>query len=107
MGLSSREMTVLNGGGHSLGKMHLARSGFDGAWTPDPTNLTNSWFKTLLSEDWEEYTVPETGKKQFKAKGKNLFMLNSDLLFKYDAELMAIVEEYAEDNELFLSDFAN
>lgn len=106
MGLSNREMTVLIGGGHSLGKKHYTRSGFNGPWTPDPTRLSNDYFQTLLSEEWEEFTVPQTGKKQFKAKGKDLFMLKADLMFKIDAEFLAITHEYASDNNLFLDDFA-
>merc|ERR1712093_909420 len=99
-------MTVLNGGGHSIGSMHQQRTGFDGEWTADPTKLSNDYFKTLLSEQWEAYTVPTTGKMQYKANGKALFMLPTDLLFKIDAELAAIAQEYASDNTLFLNEFA-
>jgi len=104
MGLSYREMAALIGGGHSLGKMHPDRSGFQGSWTEDPTRLSNDYFRTLLTETWEKFTTPG-GLQQFKAKGKNLYMLNIDLLFMYDAELQSITQEYASDNELFLQDF--
>lgn len=104
-GLSLREMAVLNGGGHTLGKMHADRSGFEGSWTATPTNFSNSWFKNLITEDYEEITLAN-GKKQYKAKGKELYMLSSDMMFLWDAELMAIVQEYAADNELFLDHFS-
>jgi len=106
MGLTMREMTALNGGGHSLGRMHVAVSGFEGAWTSTPTKVSNEYFVRLLSEDWEPYTVPKTQAMQYKAKGKELFMLKSDLLFRTDAELQAIAQEYASDNQIFLHDFA-
>jgi len=79
MGLSSRELVALMGGGHSLGQMHESRSGFHGPWTADPTHLDNDYFKLLLTEEWEDYVVPGTGKRQYKAAGKELFMLRSDL----------------------------
>jgi len=106
MGLSAREWAVLTGGGHALGRMHKERSGFDGAWTEDPTKLTNGYFRELLLETWEELIVPETGKKQYKAKGKKLHMLKSDLALRFDPEFAVIVQEYASDNALFLQDFA-
>merc|ERR1719498_427550 len=99
-------MTVLVGGGHSLGKMHHTRSGFEGQWTSEPTRFSNDYFKTLLSEDWEEFVVPQTGNIQYKAKGKDLYMLKTDLMFRYDAEFLAIAQDYASDNDLFLADFA-
>ena len=107
MGLTRREMAVLNGGGHSLGQMHEGRSGFRGRWTTTNGRLDNGWFKTLLGERWEEYEVASTGARQFKAMGKDLFMLASDLVFLDDPELRRICEEYAADEALFLADFAH
>jgi cytochrome c peroxidase len=106
MGLTPREMTVLNGGGHSLGMMHQGRSGYTGAWTSNPTKLSNSFFSTLLSETWEPYTVPHTGMQQYKAAGKELYMLETDMMFKWDAEFLAISQDYAGDNQLFLKEFS-
>jgi len=106
MGLSKREAAVLMGGGHSLGKMHTNRSGYTGSWTSDPTHLSNDYFKALVSEQWEEYTVTSTQKVQYKAQGKELYMLKSDLILRYDAEFLSIAQEYASNNELFLQEFA-
>lgn len=118
LGMTLREFTALTGGGHALGKMHVERSGFTGQWTTDPRHLDNEYFQVLLGEDWETFNVTSgaptgaAGEKeqaplqQFKAKGKGLFMLPADLLFRTDPELAAISEEYAADNDLFLDDFA-
>lgn len=105
-GLTNQEMAVLVGGGHSLGQMHTSRSGFTGAWTSTPTTLDNTYFKNLFEERYEVYEVPSTGKRQYKAAGKELYMLPTDMLFQTDAELAAIAEDYASNNELFLEEFA-
>lgn len=107
MNMTAREMTALNGGGHSLGKMHPDRSGFTGQWIAQPTFLSNAFFQTLFEEQWEEYTVPESGKVQYKAAGKDLYMLKTDLIFRYDAELAAIAQDFASNNDLFLDEFAS
>jgi len=105
MGLTPREFVVLMGGGHSLGQMHADRTGFTGAWTETPTTLDSAYFTALLSEKWDEYTVPDTGEMQYKAEGKELYMLRTDLMLKADAEYRAIAEEYAVDEQVFLEDF--
>jgi len=106
MGFTDREMVVLNGGGHAIGQCHHLRSGFQGPWTPNPSEFSNSFFRVLLERTWEETTVPQTGKKQLHDKETGLLtMLFSDLLFRDDPKFHAIVEEYAQDNDLFLEDF--
>jgi len=106
MGFTDRDMVVLNGGGHSIGQCHHFRSGFSGPWTHNPAQVSNEFFSLLLREEWELTTAPHTGKKQFKdKKTETLTMLISDLVFRDDDRFRAIVEEYAQDNDLFLEDF--
>jgi len=105
MGFTDREMVVLNGGGHAIGQCHHFRSGFHGPWTNNPAKLDNEFFNLLLNEDWEVQTVHQTGKKQFQSG--TLMMLFSDMVFRDDDQFRAIVEEYAQDNDLFLEDFRN
>lgn len=105
MGLTTREFTVLMGGGHSLGQMHNDRTGFTGAWTENPATLDNTYFTTLLSEDWEESVAPSS-ELQYKAKGKDLYMLNTDLMLRVDAEFRAVAEDYASDELIFMEEFA-
>lgn len=104
MGMSKRELVALVGGGHSLGSMHPNVSGYDGSWTTDPTTLDNSYFSNLLDNTWSK-TKSSAGKTQYKADGKDLYMLPTDVIFKYDAELQAIAQEFASDNEVFLAEF--
>jgi len=106
MGFTDREMVVLNGGGHSVGQCHHFRSGFQGPWTPNPTTLSNDFFQVLLERTWVETEVPQTGRHQLQdQESGTLTMLFSDLLFRNDDRFRAIVEEYAQDNDLFLEDF--
>jgi len=106
MGFTDREMVVLNGGGHSIGQCHHFRSGFTNPWTHHPDKVSNDFFQLLLQEEWVETTVQQTGKKQFQdTRTGTLMMLFSDMVFRDDDKFRAIVEEYAQDNDLFLEDF--
>ena len=78
---------------------------YEGSWTTDPTRLSNQYFITLLSESWSRHTVASTGAEQYKADGKALYMLKTDLLIRFDSELGAIAEEFAGDNLEFLDAF--
>lgn len=106
MGFTDRDMVVLNGGGHSIGQCHHFRSGFSGPWTTNPSQVSNDFFNLLLSREWARHEVPQTGKMQFiDSETGSLMMLFSDMVFRDDDSFRAIVEEYAQDNDLFLQDF--
>jgi len=105
-GLNAREIAVLIGGGHSLGKMHMSRSGFGGSWTSTPTTLNNEYFVNLVTETWELYTNEKTNKVQYKARGEELYMLGTDMALIWDPELAIFVQEYALDGPAFLRDFS-
>merc|ERR1740123_1002866 len=106
MGFTDRDMVVLNGGGHSIGQCHHFRSGFSGPWTSNPSEVDNGFFIALLEREWLQTTAEQTGKKQFHDREtRSLTMLVTDLIFRDDDKFRAIVEEYAQDNDLFLSDF--
>ena len=111
MGLTQREFAALNGVGYAVGDssdcegLYCRRNSFQGTKYVS-SSLSNIFFLNLLSENWEEYTIPHTGKKVYKAAGKDLLMLRTDLMFRFDPELRAIVQDFASDNELFLSEVA-
>jgi len=98
MGLTLTEYAALNGR-LVLGKLAF----FDGARTASPTQLSNSFFTTLLEETWKENTVG--GVEVYKAVGKDLYVQPADLFFKTDPEFLAISQEFTSDNEYFLSQF--
>jgi len=106
MGFTIEEMTVLNGGGHSIGEAHVGTSGFNGPWTTNPLQLSNDFFTTLLYNNWTVKTVPQSGKKQYNDDATGLLtMFGTDMVFKTDSEFLPITQKYAADNNLFLSDF--
>eukprot|EP00051_Salpingoeca_urceolata_P026673 m.478160 g.478160 ORF g.478160 m.478160 type:complete len:758 (-) comp21053_c0_seq1:38-2311(-) len=106
-GLSAPMYAALVGGGHSLGRMHIDRSGFNGTWSPTPTKVDNSWFRDLLDQDWELVTVEATGKQLYKARNKDIHRLASDMAFAWDPELAGISEAFAEDNTHFVNTLAH
>jgi len=103
-GLTARDMVALSARIRS--PVHLGRLGYvNSTWTTNSAQLSNQYFQVLLSETWEEYTSP-AGYLQYRAVGKDLFMVQTDMNIKYQADWLAIAQEYAADNNLFLSDFA-
>ena len=109
-GLSKRQMVVLMGGGHSIGQMHMNRSGFnDGSWTLNPAALNNEWFRNILNLDWTSGgTSPNIYYSAVESTTQTtLYMTKTDMLFMFDPDYKAIIQEYALDNALFLSEFAN
>jgi len=89
MGLNDKELTVLSGG-HSLGRAHKDRSGYEGPWTKNPLVFDNSYFVEILKEKPD----PE------------LLRLASDLALLEDPNTRKLVEEYAANKDLFFEDYA-
>lgn len=105
-GVSVREWVALVGGGHSLGQMHKSRSGYEGSWTQDPTQINHNYFRSLLTEKWEKHSVDGTQNVQYKAVGKELYMLKSDLALRFTPGFAAVAQDFASDNNLFLQEFS-
>ncbi|KAM3362990.1 L-ascorbate peroxidase 3 isoform X1 [Capsicum galapagoense] len=88
MGLSDKDIVALSGG-HTLGRAHPERSGFEGPWTKEPLKFDNSYFVELLKED-----------------SKDLLKLPTDKALVEDPQFRRYVELYAKDEEAFFRDYA-
>nr|WGU11333.1 L-ascorbate peroxidase 1 [Crinum x powellii] len=88
MGLSDKDIVALSGG-HTLGKAHPERSGFEGAWTKEPLKFDNSYFIELLKEESE-----------------GLLKLPTDKALVEDPVFRRYVELYAKDEDAFFRDYA-
>lgn len=148
MDMDDRENVALIGGGHTFGKAHGAStdspgekpfacpanpwagasgvetvtSGFEGAWTAQPTKWDNTYFKNLLKYEWEAWEGPG-GHYQWRVKGgkgpkapvaypadsedkQDIMMLTTDVGLVTDPEYRKYVEEFAADEKAFADAFA-
>ncbi|KAL6959913.1 L-ascorbate peroxidase 3 [Sarracenia purpurea var. burkii] len=87
MGLSDKDIVALSGG-HTLGRAHPERSGFEGPWTKDPLKFDNSYFMELLKEE------------------SKLLKLPTDKALVEDPKFRHYVEVYAKDEDAFFTDYA-
>jgi len=106
MGFDDREIVALVGGGHSIGRCHRDRSGFDGPWTRSPTTFSNEYFRLLLEEKWTTRKWNGPIQLENSKSGSDLMMLPADLALIEDKEFRKYVELYSKDKNIFFSDFA-
>ena len=105
LGLTAREYVALAGGVGTLGGLCC---GYAGARTSKPAVFDNEYFLNLADESWARWTAPTAPMKaQYKAAGKELYMLQTDMLLRWDPSLLSIGQEYAADESLFFADFAD
>jgi len=103
MGFNDREIVALSGA-HTLGRCHVERSGYDGAWTRHPLKFDNQYFKNLLNLEWKPKKWD--GPLQYEDETGELMMLPTDLAIRDDPQFRVFAEMYAKDEQLFFKDFA-
>merc|ERR1719319_500846 len=96
LGLTPREFTALMGR-HALG---TTQGQFSGKWVSNPSKLSSEYFHNLLIKSW---AVTKDG-AQYEAG--NLRVLRTDVLLTADPEFLAAVQDFAADEQRFLSEFA-
>lgn len=97
-GLSKYDAVALAGRPRSPAQQKLL--GFKGSYTNDPSKFSNLYFKLLLSEKWTKVS-----EKEYKAEGKDIYMLDTDLALLEDPELKAVVSVYAANKYVFKQAF--
>lgn len=104
MGFNDQEIVALIGGGHTIGKCHKERSGYEGPWTDTPINFTNSFFNELLFVNWKPKNW--TGPLQYEDESGVNMMLPTDMELRYDPIFSNYSQTYANNQTLFFEDFA-
>ncbi|RKF53862.1 putative heme-binding peroxidase [Erysiphe neolycopersici] len=108
MGFNDQEIVALSGA-HNLGRCHIDRSGFEGAWVNNPTRFSNQYFRFLLSLQWKKKTL-SNGVEQYvnfdEDTETELMMLPTDIALTQDKEFRKWVEIYARDKDHFFKDFS-
>eukprot|EP00249_Psilotum_nudum_P006295 c19618_g1_i1 orf=256-696(-) len=88
MGLSDKDIVALSGG-HTLGRAHSERSGFQGPWTQHPLKFDNSYFVEIL-----------------QGESPGLLQLLTDKCLVEDPVFRNYVVLYAQDEDAFFRDYA-
>ena len=104
MGFNDQEIVALSGA-HTLGRCHLARSGFDGPWTKTALTFNNEYFKNLMGLEWrpKEWDGP----LQYEdVDTRSLMMLPTDMALRTDPGFSAFAQKYAGNEGVFFKDFA-
>lgn len=102
-GFDDKAIVALSGA-HTVGRCHLERSGFDGAWTEQPLKFDNSYFTELLAKS---YTAEATSKgcPQHRHGASRTIMLTSDKALLQDSSFEIHVQTYAKDQNAWFTDF--
>ena len=88
MGLNDVEIVALSGG-HTIGRAHKDRSGWEGPWTKNENTFDNSYFVELLGR-----------------RSKALLRLPTDEALLTEPTMKFWVEKFAKDSSLFFQEYA-
>lgn len=103
-GFDDKDIVALSGA-HTVGMMHLNRSGFEGKWTSDHLRFDNSYFSDLMTKSYAAETTGR-GHTQYR-HADGTVMLSTDLALLQDPAFKVHVATYARDKDQFFRDFAD
>lgn len=103
LGFTDRGLVALIGA-HTVGHTHSERSGFPYMqWDGTPKKFDNQFFDFLL-EDW--WIFDDEDKERPYYRNRSWIMLLSDWVLREDAAFRPLVEEYANDEQVWHDEFA-
>lgn len=114
MGLTAREMVALQARPRS--PTQQLRLGYSGSWTDNPSKISNAYYKTLINNEfsgWQSAVNRTNTSVSWKysteghTKNQTVFMTSPDLAIKYNTTWLADVQDFASDNNYFLTTFAS
>eukprot|EP00752_Nemacystus_decipiens_P003405 g3151.t1 len=101
-GLTVPQMVALAGRPRST--TYMINLGFSGSYAEDTGEVSNTYYKLLLTETWEE--VPGSDGEEYQSVDTpGVYVLATDLALVWDPVFKAQVVKYAEDNDEFLYEF--
>ncbi|KAG6612848.1 Catalase/peroxidase HPI [Phytophthora cinnamomi] len=100
LGVSTEEAVALAARPRSAAQQKTL--GYSGSYSNNSNKLSNEYFQVLLNEKWTAVS-----KKEFKAEGQNVYMMDTDLALLDAPELKASVEKFAKDQKAFQKVFAS
>jgi len=99
LGLTRREFAALSGRMRSGARQNVL--GYSGSYETGDVSLTGDYYNIILNNyDWKATSVAG----EFES-GDGVFMLDSDLVLKYETDLQAIAQDFASDDSQFLTEF--
>uniref|UniRef100_A0AAV1UZJ1 Plant heme peroxidase family profile domain-containing protein n=2 Tax=Peronospora matthiolae TaxID=2874970 RepID=A0AAV1UZJ1_9STRA len=100
LGVSPEEAVALAGRPRSVEQQKVL--GYSGSYSDNSVAFSNEYFKILLNEKWNQ-----AGSNEFRAEGKEVYMMSTDVALLYAPELKMAVERFANDEALFKKVFAS
>uniref|UniRef100_A0A7S3Z0B0 Plant heme peroxidase family profile domain-containing protein n=1 Tax=Lotharella globosa TaxID=91324 RepID=A0A7S3Z0B0_9EUKA len=101
LGLTKRQYVAIVGGAYSGGAPLWSTETTDGSSTID-----NTFFTNLIENEWT-LTTDANGVELYKAEGEELYLLQADLIVRWDPEMLMAAQEFASDNATFRKEFAS
>ncbi|KAG1708332.1 hypothetical protein DVH05_025010 [Phytophthora capsici] len=100
LGVSPVEAVALAGRPRSVEQQKVL--GYSGSYSNNSLTLSNEYFQVLLNETWTEVS-----EKEFKAEGKDVYMMDTDLALLAAPELKEAVQLFASEETVFKHVFSS